>query len=335
MSKPEIQTLAVYGNGGGGSNCASMLETVKPIEGLAQLKIAYFDTSRANAENLPEDRFFLVDTGDSTEGSGMERRSNARPILDQVNKFLLEHPPGNLNVVVYTASGGSGSVSGPAIHSELLKRGLPVISVVIGDSSSEKGLINHMDVIEGFEYVSRNREANFVYAYCYNEGNKSWASVNNEVMRIITALAVLSSGKNTALDSRDVAHWLQSCDVKDTNGESLYDPLPLRLRMVTSNRQKEFAELDVYSRISLLATTDAPEANWTSDFAKNGYCDLKEILNEDADALHFILTDENESILKGLQKKHDDMVRKKEARSKRRTSSSRDDIDDSGLAGIV
>lgn len=99
-------------------------------DGFAAIDPAFIDTSRSNlTPEIPEEKIYILD---NTDGSGKVRRENHAQISSSIKHILQSQQPGEFNIVVFSASGGSGSVLGPLIVSELLARGLPVVVLTAG-----------------------------------------------------------------------------------------------------------------------------------------------------------------------------------------------------------
>ena len=97
-------TLRLYGAGGAGINCISIFNDVKPDLGAASILTTYIDTSRSNLKpEFKEDDCFLLK---GVDGSGKIRRENHKEISESIKKILLDHKPGDFNIVVSSASGG-------------------------------------------------------------------------------------------------------------------------------------------------------------------------------------------------------------------------------------
>ena len=98
--------VMVWACGGCGTNIGMQLEKHRGVseEGFAELDIAYLDTSRANMRDIvrSENCFIL----DGLDGSGKVRAENHGEISDKIKAILQKFKPGDLNVVVSSASGG-------------------------------------------------------------------------------------------------------------------------------------------------------------------------------------------------------------------------------------
>mgnify|MGYP005850219109 CR=1 FL=1 len=97
-------TIRIYGAGGAGINIASQFQTRPEQTGYASPQPVYIDTSSSNIKNhIDKKDLYLLE---ATDGSGKIRKENANEIQNVIKNVLLEMKPLDLNVVVFSASGG-------------------------------------------------------------------------------------------------------------------------------------------------------------------------------------------------------------------------------------
>lgn len=207
-SKP-LGTMVIYAAGGAGINIGTVFEEFKDSKiasGFASIRVHYIDTSTANfngrqtAENI-----YRVPGRD---GSGGVRITNAKEIAECMPDVLLKFPPGDINIVLGSLSGGSGSVIGPIIAGELLSRKESVIAVGIASSDTRKRLENSITTLKSYEgQVNRYKRA-LTMVYEENEPGKPFEIVDQQVIHAITTLSSLFSRQNKALDTEDLRNWL-------------------------------------------------------------------------------------------------------------------------------
>lgn len=213
MSNKEA-TLAVYACGGAAINIvAPLLQGVKTDEdqGYAKINYALIDTSRSNVMGIrgAEEYFYMVDGRSSspTDGSGKVRSTNLPAVRQSVPEILAQFMPGDLSVVISSASGGSGSVIAPVLVSELLSRGKNVVVIAIGSTTCSKQVSNTIDTIESYQTIAEKRERPVVCFYM--ENGKTTIAHNDQMARsMILMLATVWSGKNNGLDSQDLLNFL-------------------------------------------------------------------------------------------------------------------------------
>ena len=201
-------TVALYGVGGCGLNIVNRFESHPPLDGQATIIPYYFDTSMANMkDNIDPARHYLLKDKD---GSGGVRSENYETISKVVRNVLQEQEPADFNIVVFSASGGSGSVMGPLIIKEMLERDLPVVAIVIGACESNLATENTMKTLKSLDNIASNIvHKPVVIHYAQNEPGVKRSEVDHLIMRTVVALSIMASGENHALDSQDILHFLQ------------------------------------------------------------------------------------------------------------------------------
>lgn len=199
--------LRVYGCGGMGINVASYFQDAGDEPNCAQVLPAYLDTSRSNLrEDFAEDQVFVLD---NVDGSGKVRKENHEEIANVVPQILLNIEPTEFNVVVFSASGGTGSVIGPLVMSELLKRGHTAVAVVVGSAESVITATNTLNTLKTLEAISKRNQLPVVMNYDHNDQDRSRVEVDKSLHLVVSTLAVLASKKNREMDSKDIANWVQ------------------------------------------------------------------------------------------------------------------------------
>ncbi len=296
MSNAPTSTLRIYAAGGFGINIAKKFEpdTKKSIPGMAAPAIAYIDTSESNLRGIENrDDVFLID---GTDGAGKIRGLHIDEILPLINPILNQFKPGDFNVVVFSGSGGSGSVIGALIAGALLARGLPVVALVVGSSESAKATENTINTIKTLEGQVDIANAPLVFAYEHNEPGRKRSEVDEIFYRIISSLAVLTSRQNDELDSTDILHVFRFD--KSTN----VGPRLATFGVYRSNEELD-PDAELISMASLYADPDAPTATIKPDYHAAGY--LPRDVVEGSQVFHFpVRIDEVRGIMAFLEKQH-------------------------------
>lgn len=205
----EKGTIRLYAAGGAGINIGKNFEKSrgKAEEAFAEIHVSYLDTSDSNLRNVNTtlDNIYRID---GIDGSGQVRAENFEEIAPRVRDMLQKHAPMDLNIVISSFSGGSGSVIGPSLVSELLSEGKNVIVIGIGDSSTVNYAKNTQKTIKSYANIAVQNEAPVVAAYFENGNSTPREEVDRGIFQLVTALAVLFSRENAELDSADLRNWL-------------------------------------------------------------------------------------------------------------------------------
>lgn len=201
----------VYGAGGAATNILS--EFIKaagqPSPGFAMMDLAFIDTSLSNARGNTQDKFYKIDGVSAViDGAGKDRSAHHPVISASIPDFLHQHPPGDLNIVVHSAGGGSGSVAGPVLVSELLARGKTVVILTVGSTTCEKEITNTIGTLQSYQSISALRKVPVPVMYFENSAEMPMNTVDSRVRLNILMLLALWSGENTGLDTRDLENFL-------------------------------------------------------------------------------------------------------------------------------
>ena len=256
LKGPSMGKIRVIGVGGAGINVAGFLN--ESLGGLARgrdistLEYLYLDTSKSNISRIDhdEDKFFLVSTKSLTkdlDGSGGERRTNAEYIKNNIPAFidqyrLVDRELSMYTIVVFSLSGGSGSVAGPLLVNELLTRNVPVMAIVVGDTRNQQSAINTKGSIVTLNNVAKKSRKVLPLVYFDNniidvedieDGVDDELLVNGWVKSTVETLMVLTGGGVGEIDQQDIVNFLQPGNYSKLNipagvyGVSVYkDTIP-------------------------------------------------------------------------------------------------------------
>lgn len=216
LIKPLTSSVRLYLCGGTGVNIGAALfqpKTAPKMEddaGFANLNFTYIDTSRSNANAHRGESFYLIEGDASTpiDGAGKVRSVVYKAAARAVPDILSRHPPEDLNIVIHSGSGGSGSIVAPLLVAELLSQSKDVVVIMIGSTTCEKEISNTIDTINSYQGVSQTQKKPVVAIYLENSREKPM-SVNNALTHVNTLLlAAVWSGENHGLDRQDLDHFL-------------------------------------------------------------------------------------------------------------------------------
>lgn len=187
--------------------------------GFAEMEFNYLDSSTANIGKIePKGEFFTIEstshTSNKIAGSGGERGTHAVDISVAVNKYLdgkkfKEMRNGEYHVIVCSASGGTGNVIGLFLAKALVSRGIPVVTVLIGDSSTLLYAQSTLRTLASFDGLAREKNKAISIMYINNHtlgktSNESEKLVNDLVYKAIAGLSLFLSGQNESIDEQDM-----------------------------------------------------------------------------------------------------------------------------------
>lgn len=202
-------TLKIYGVGGTGLNIVSHFLNAPDLPDFAKIEVAFMDTSHANVTaKLSDSQYFIVP---GVDGAGKIRGDVAGPVTKALPAALEKLPPGDFNVVVYSAAGGSGSTAGILLHAELLARELPVISIVIGSYESQITAKNTVNTQKSIDHIARTRQLPFSMKWIVVdplEGGYTKSQADSEAQRFCGLLGVVASRQHHGVDTADLGNFV-------------------------------------------------------------------------------------------------------------------------------
>lgn len=199
--------VKLYACGGAGCNLAKTMEGFRnnDVSGFSGLDIVYVDTSGSDFDNISENYIYRFKDKD---GSGGLRSENAKHVSKYIQEILQNHTPLDLNIVISSASGGSGSVLSALMCQELLKQNKNVIAILVGAVDTMLFINNTLNTLKSFEHISTSLNKSIVLKYLQNESSSKHKDVDDEVKLTIASLCMLFSSQNKGLDSKDLEHWI-------------------------------------------------------------------------------------------------------------------------------
>ena len=210
--KKPLGKITMYCTGGCGINIGSQLITDPKNEelGFAKVTPVFIDTSKSNLNKLPKDSPIYLIESDSRiiDGGGKVRASNYEEIRARNLDILNKYKPGDLSIILHSASGGSGSVIANELLSELLNRKVPVMMMTVGSSDTLMELNNTVKTLKSFENTAKVRNAPVSMIYYENSEDTPRKVVDSNLINTVAFLAALYSRQNEELDSADLANWL-------------------------------------------------------------------------------------------------------------------------------
>lgn len=211
LKPKQKETLHLYGCGGFGINILQNAVSVQSdTAGFPDTTCTLIDTSMSN---LSSKQSVGNDYGtyiiDGVDGSGRNRKYAYEVASTHIDKILLSHPPKTFNVVIFSLGGGTGSVIGPLLLAELIKRGQDAIAICVGSYDNSREAANTKATFATMQHMAVNVLSQPI-AVMFNDNNDRTprSHVDTRVEHAIRALALLVSGSNHELDRTDISNWL-------------------------------------------------------------------------------------------------------------------------------
>lgn len=284
--------VRVYAAGGGGITIGYELEILrdKEVPGAGRLDVVYIDTSKSNLKpGIPEEACFLFGNVAEVDGSGQRRLENKDIILKRAKEILKQFPPKDVNIVISTGGGGSGSVIAPSIVAELTERKELVIVMIVGSKLTKMYALNTMNTLKSYEGISKTFKEPVVACYFENQLRQSHSEVNKSIVKTIGDILILASGQNESFDRMDLRNFLHY------QTTTSFDPMLTILTVHSAEDTskligKDLGEFIAVTTLSLEEadnTFPAPlEIQYTGTFPRAFTKDIKS-----PSTLHYVLSD--------------------------------------------
>lgn len=298
--------IRLYAAGGCGTNLATKVSDL--------FDVCYVDTSASNhQEGVDTGNRYLIS---GLDGSGKNRRENYAIIAKEVPAIIEKFEPAVFNVVVFSASGGSGSTLGPLIIKSLLEDEQAVVAVVVGADDSAITINNTVNTIKSLESISAMTGLPVVMSYHQNTPGVSRGSVDDEVEFVLHALGILTSGENQELDTKDLANWVQYHKVSPVMPQ-------LSFLSVLETRQDALGVVEPIAVVSLYSDPSKDNPFGNPYYNSVGFPRQEMDISEQ---LHFVINiaDVEESV-KGLQERQVELGKRYSGYRQRKTAV---DVDD-------
>lgn len=207
--------IRVIGVGGCGSNVAALLhKEVGNCSG--RISYTFMDTSHNSNHSTKEiGEFVHVKSSDvdgrTLKGSGGDKKTNLDHIksgvTDFINETKLHMDKDSLILVVFSASGGSGSAGGPILINKLQEAGCTVTAMVVTDTTNLNFANVTSDTIRTLNTIGKKGSL-AVFQYnnkSYQDGKTDRArACNNDIVKDFKILSVFTNGENIDIDDKDM-----------------------------------------------------------------------------------------------------------------------------------
>lgn len=232
-------TFNIYGCGGTGVNIIRQRDIVvdEGLVGFPKVNLIAVDTSTANiGGKTPDDITLELIPG--VDGMGKSRKLALEECRPHVNKILSRNKPADFNLFIFSLSGGTGSVIGPLLMAECIKRKENVVAITVGNFTNIKETVNSRDTMATLQGISRKLESTVAISSYWLDEENTQDVVDGLIEEDIRALMILASGDNAGLDTRDISNWI--------NYNNVIEAAP------------QLVELSVYSGKSTKDLTEGP-----------------------------------------------------------------------------
>lgn len=299
--------LRVYACGGTGSNVVRTFK--KKRQALLEseddkVSYSFFDTSKANTTDGADEQRYILDC----DGSGSIRAQNYEQITDRILDALQENPPSEMNVVVFSTSGGSGSVFGPTLVKELISNNHPTIVLAVGGIETTKAVDNTRKTLATLDNLAEKiLKAPVVMHYRCNQ-DSSLQQVDAEMVRALTLIEMIAAREARSLDGADIRNWLRYNAVSDVQ------PRLSSLEVYNDDTAPKFIKSAI-SVVTLASThDDSMSLGIPAEYHRFGVQDLP---SDNTKAVHYVVDQAPVlDVFKRVKQRHEDLMAQAKARPK-------------------
>lgn len=224
--------------------------------------MCFIDTSYSNiTQDMSSDDFFILD---NLDGSGKHRPSNYTRLLDESKEILHQFKPETFNIIIHSASGGTGSVLSPILVSELTSRNEFVIPIIVGSTSSKIETNNTLKTIQSYATISKKLGLPISAIYEENSSSKNRSQVDNEIIQMLFIMCALFSGTNKELDTADISNFKDYHKV--TDNKPTFTSIAIFVNDIIIPKG-----IQLLSAVTLTNNTDSSMLNIPIDYHAVGY----------------------------------------------------------------
>lgn len=219
--------LILYGIGGGGINTLSAIhkELMNLGEGFAEVELRTLDTTTKTIDKHPEltDTFYKIDSQrvstDALDGLAGERK-NREAVLDIQNALkqymdtkIGPNKKNEYHTLIFTGSGGSGSVTASILISLLRQKDYNTLPIVIGDEANLLYVTNTINTLVGLNNIAKKTGTALPIVYFNNSINgitnyKYENETNSNVEKFLSIFSMAVSGDVQDIDQQDMSNFL-------------------------------------------------------------------------------------------------------------------------------
>lgn len=210
------KSLQVYGVGGCAMKLVHTHLTVDSVKGYAKPSIAVLDSSKSDVDYSNPNQEISHSFVENADGFGKDRIKAAKVIRPYIEPFMLNSAPGNVNIVIFSLSGATGSTGGLMVVDALLEKNENVIVMAVANAANQREAVNSLSALSDLNKLSKKHDRVIPIMYYENttfevehHGNAMKQSdVNKEVAKDFRALCCMFSGDHVGIDSKDVTNFL-------------------------------------------------------------------------------------------------------------------------------
>lgn len=200
-----MSELRAYCVGGCAINVGSLWHQSLQTLPVAKVNFVGVDTSN---NNRPDNDAFPVERPANTRGGGKLRGLNRDVIPELVEQVVMKHKPGDFNIVIFSGGGATGSSAGPYLVRRLMELGIPVVSLIVLDRSSDTEFENTVNCMRSMDGQRKYFQMPVVMDLIENDESLTRGEVNKQIVDRLNLLSIFLTDEHEESDFEDVSNLL-------------------------------------------------------------------------------------------------------------------------------
>lgn len=218
-----------------------------------------FDSS--NADQVTEGAY-PIERLEGAKGSGGDRTAYGDRWGDFSKAMVAKYTPNKINIVIFSTGGGTGASLGPWMVRQMLLKKVPVLALVVGDTSSLKEQENTIATL-GSLYNQIKTGAPVVFSFLENTLKNTHGQVNAEAVARIDNTMMMFNSENHSVDEADINNFFYYTSVVNA------DPIMTQLSFMTDDQLPNYNRKPI-AAISLFVRPDDVRAPFPDMLYRKG-----------------------------------------------------------------
>jgi len=195
--------LNVYCCGGAGSNVGKQITDL-------DINVSFIDTSDSNHKGVDPEKIYQIE---GIDGAGKDRNVTYENFKNPDEVLIRFKPSPQLNVVISSLSGGSGSIIAPVLTRELIKQGHNTIVIAVDSTHSVKEIDNSIKTLKTYKSFSNTVKKAISIFYIENKSRKE---ADQRAIQFINMLSLLVNKEHTEeFDTSDLRNFINFDNVTE------------------------------------------------------------------------------------------------------------------------
>lgn len=209
-NKAEVNVICV---GGCGINVGVALKANSKTEVLRDAYFIGLDASNANSSNGLFEVEYMTTAGSQAtmaRGSGKKRSANYDQAEEFTDKVMAKHKPADVNIIIGSTSGGSGSMLTTMVIRSLAKKGIPFVVCFVSDFTSIVERANAINTLRSTVAQTNPKVLGVPVPFIHftNQADVTRGKMNDQIVDRLNLLSLFLTEHNEEADYEDIKNLL-------------------------------------------------------------------------------------------------------------------------------